>query len=204
VASIALVDFGNTLADQSFFRRDGERFPTWTAHYGPVVDELRTDWDTGRVSSRQLAERIAARLGVHADDVHGYMHELCTSLRFHPAITAAVRRRHARGGRQALVTVNPDMFAVVADHYALHDHFDAVVTSWEHGVDDKVQLCRRALDLLGASSPADGLLIDDLAPNVAAWVAEGGTGYRYRDDPTFVADVLAGRLPAFRPDDLAG
>jgi FMN phosphatase YigB (HAD superfamily) len=199
---IALVDFGNTLADQTFFRRNCEKFPTWTRHYVPLVNQLRPDWDTGRISSGQLAERIASQLAVDAGEVHAYMRELCTTVNFYPAINRAVRRRRARGGRQALVTVNPDIFSEVAAHYALHDHFDAIVTSWEHGVPDKAELCRRALNALGSASPADSVLIDDLETNVQAWVTEGGRGYLFRDDETFAKDVIAGRLPAFTAADL--
>jgi FMN phosphatase YigB (HAD superfamily) len=202
MVSIALVDFGNTLADQTFFRQDCERFPTWTQHYVPLVNHLRPDWDTGRLSSHEIAERIAARLGADPGDVHDYMRELCSTVDLYPAINRAVRRRRARGGRQALVTVNPDIFTEVAANYALHDHFDAIVTSWQYGVPDKAELCHRALDALGGASPAESVLIDDLDANVEAWAAEGGTGYLFQDDETFADDVIAGRLPVFTADDL--
>lgn len=84
-----------------------------------------------------------------ADDVRHYMRDLCRHVQFFPQINAAVRRRRTRGGRQALVTVNPDLFAEVISHYSLLDRFDAVITSSSQGTDDKVELCWRALRIMG-------------------------------------------------------
>lgn len=201
MVSVALVDFGNTLVDETFLRQDGDRFPTWTADLLAVLDEAGDGWDTGLVSTAELAGRIAARLGAGADEVHDHMLELCWSMTFFPAINAAVRRRRDRGGRQALVTVNPDLFADIAAHFALHDAFDLVVTSAEEGTVDKIELCQRALERLGGVPAADSVLVDNIAPHVDGWVAAGGHGYLFHDDTTFASDVAAGRVPGFLPDD---
>jgi FMN phosphatase YigB (HAD superfamily) len=203
VIDVVLVDFGNTLADETFMRRDGDQFPTWTTDYIAVVDELRHDWDTGRLSSRQIAQRVADRLAASPDAVHRQMLDLCRSLTFYPAINAALRRRRARGGRQALVTVNPDLFDQIARIHALHDHFDLVVVSWEHGTDDKTELCRQALELVGDVEPHRTILIDNLPRNIDAWMRSGGHGYVFRDDATFVDDVLHQRVPGFLAADVA-
>ena len=200
---VALVDFGNTLVDETFMRRDGEQFPTWTTDYVAVVDELRHDWDTGRLSSRQIAQRVADRLAASPEAVHHHMLELCRSLTFYPAINDALRRRRARGGRQALVTVNPDLFEHIARIHALDHSFDVVVASWEHGTDDKVELCRRAVELIGVVEADRTVLIDNLPANVDAWTRSGGRGYVFRDDATFVDDVLHQRVPGFLAADVA-
>jgi hypothetical protein len=109
VIDVALVDFGNTLADETFIRRDGDQFPTWTTDSVAVVDELRHEWDTGRLSSRQIAQRVADRLAASPEAVHRHMLDLCRSVTVYPAIDAALRRRRARGRHQAVVTVNPDL-----------------------------------------------------------------------------------------------
>jgi FMN phosphatase YigB (HAD superfamily) len=197
VIDVALVDFGNTLADETFMRRNSDQFPTWTTDYVAVVDELRHDWDTGRLSSHQLAQRVADRLAATPDAVHRHMLELCRSPTFYPAINDALQRRHARGGRQALVTVNPDLFVHIAQIHALHDRFDVIVASWEHGTDDKTELCHRALELMGGVDPDDTILIDNLTRHTGAWVRVGGHGYVFRDDMTFVDDVLHQRVPGF-------
>jgi FMN phosphatase YigB (HAD superfamily) len=131
------------------------------------------------------------------------MLELCRSLTFYPAINQALRRRRARGGRQALVTVNPDLFDHVARIHALHDGFDVVVASWEHGTDDKTGLCHRALELIGDVEPDRTILIDNLPGHVDAWRRAGGHGYVFRDDTTFVDDVLRQRVPGFLATDVA-
>jgi FMN phosphatase YigB (HAD superfamily) len=203
VIDVALVDFGNTLADETFMRRDGDQFPTWTTDYVAVVDELRHDWDTGRLSSQQIAQRVADRLAASPEAVHHHMLELCRSLTFYPAINDALRRRRARGGRQALVTVNPDLFDHIARIHALHQGFDVVVASWEHGTDNKAELCHRALHLIGDIEPDRTVLIDNLPGNIDAWRRSGGRGYVFRDDATFVDDVLHERVPGFLAADVA-
>jgi FMN phosphatase YigB (HAD superfamily) len=203
VIDVALVDFGNTLADETFMRRDGDQFPTWTTDYVAVVDELRHQWDTGRLSSHQIAQRVADRLAASPEAVHRHMLDLCCSLTFYPAINEALRRRRARGGRQALVTVNPDLFRNIARIHALHDWFDVIVASWEHGSDDKTELCHRALELLGNVEPDRTILIDNLSGHIDAWMRSGGHGYVFRDDATFVDDVLHQRVPGFLAADVA-
>jgi FMN phosphatase YigB (HAD superfamily) len=199
---VALVDFGNTLADETFMRRDGDRFPTWTADFVAVVEEVRHDWDTGRLSSRQVARRVADRLAAPPDVVHRHMLDLCRPLTFYPGIDEALRRRRARGGRQALVTVNPDLFDHIARVHALHDRFDVIVTSWEHGTDDKAELCHRALELVGGVEPDRTVLVDNLPGHITAWRRAGGHGYVFRDDATFVDDVLHQRVPGFLAADV--
>jgi phosphoglycolate phosphatase-like HAD superfamily hydrolase len=198
-----LVDFGNTLADETFMRRDCARFPEWTHHYLAVVDRVRDDWDRGRASSLDIAALVAERLGVATEHVHAYMYELCGSLTFFPAINTALRRRHARGGRQVLVTVNPDLFGAIAAKYALGGLFDAIVTSAEEHTDDKVELCRRGVARLGDHRLSRVLLIDNIEDHVARWVACGGRGYVFRDDAVFSRDVIAGRVPGFVAGDVA-
>jgi SAM-dependent methyltransferase/FMN phosphatase YigB (HAD superfamily) len=204
MVDVALVDFGGTLADETFMRRDSERFPSWTSAYVAVVEELRESWDTGRLSSRQVATHLAGLLDATPDEVHHRMLELCRSLTFYPAINAALTRRRARGQRQALVTVNPDLFDVIARHYSLRDRFDVIVTSWEHGTADKVALCRYALHLLGGNDARSSVLIDNIGDHVDAWVSCRGHGYVFRDDRALVNDVLEGRVPGFIPADIGG
>src|SRR6266508_3969053 len=95
---------------------DCPRFPSWTVHYGAAVAALQRAWETGELSSRELAAAVASRLGAgnRPEDVSAYMGELCRSVRFFPVVNAALRRRRDRGDRQALVTVNPDLFADIA------------------------------------------------------------------------------------------
>ena len=200
--TVALVDFGNTLADEGWMRRNSERFPGWTAAYLAEVEELRRDWDVGIVSSGELAARIGLRIGCTPEDAHTYMRLLCHGLDFYPRINAALRRRRARGGRQALVTVNPDLFGEVADHYGLPDSFDAIITSWACRTDDKVALCWHALESMGLDDPRESVLVDNVESNVAGWVAVGGQGYHFSSDEAFVTDVTSGRVPGFGAEDL--
>lgn len=199
---LALIDFGNTLADETFMRRDSERFPTWTSTWLATMAKTRSEWDTGRLSTEDLAVLIAPELGCAVEAVREYMRDLCRRIDFYVEINEAVRKRRARGGRQALVTVNPDLFDDVVAHYSLLDSFDAVVTSSSEGTDDKVTLCWRALRILGVEAASDTVLIDNLQTNVDAWVTAGGKGYLFVDDRRFAEDVALGNVPGFEAGDL--
>lgn len=199
---LALIDFGNTLADETFMRRDSERFPTWTSTWLGTMAKTRSDWDTGRLSTDDLAVLIAPELGCEAEAVREYMRHLCRQIDFYAAINEAVRNRRARGGRQALVTVNPDLFDDVVAHYSLLDSFDAVVTSSSQRTDDKVELCWRALRILGVDGASETVLIDNLQTNVDGWVTAGGRGYLFIDDDRFAEDVALGNVPGFAAGDL--
>jgi FMN phosphatase YigB (HAD superfamily) len=200
---VVLVDFGDTLADERWMRQNSERFPSWTRTYVEVVDEVRGAWDVGRMTTVELAALIAERLGENREAIHSHMLGLCRTLKFNPSINAALFRRRQRGGVQAIVTVNPDLFSQVTDHYGLADKFDLIVTSWEAGTDDKAELCREAMSRLGVDDSSRTVLIDNLQTNVDAWIAEGAAAYRFVDDDLFARDLAAGSVPGFVPADLS-
>ena len=182
-------------------RRDSERFPTWTATWLRILATRRIDWDTGRLTSEHLAAILAAEVSCPAIEVQDYMRDLCGRIQFFTEIGTAVRRRRARGGRQVLVTVNPDLFDEVVAQYSLLDSFDAVITSSSLGTDDKVDLCWRALQIMGVDDPSDTVLIDNVRTNIDGWVAAGGKGYLFTDDNRFAEDVARGNLPGVEPSD---
>jgi hypothetical protein len=114
---LALIDFGSTLAEETFMRRDSESFPTWTSTWLRTMTKARADWDTGRLSWEDLAGLLAAELGCSAQEVREYMLELCRRIDFYPAINAAVRRRRALAG-QVLASLRgrtPALADVVTD-----------------------------------------------------------------------------------------
>jgi phosphoglycolate phosphatase-like HAD superfamily hydrolase len=92
---------------------------------------------------------------------------------------------------QALVTVNPDLFAdFVVPAHGLDDVFDVIVMSFEELTDDKPTLCDIALDRLGFTGPrSDALLIDNRRDLVEAWRDVGGTGYWFQSDQQLRADL---------------
>ncbi len=86
--------------------------------------------------------------------------------------------------------------------YSLLDSFDAVITSSSLGTDDKVELCWRALQIMGVDDPSDTVLIDNVRTNIDGWVAVGGNGYLFIDDNRFAEDVARGSVPGFDPTDV--
>jgi FMN phosphatase YigB (HAD superfamily) len=202
VVSVLLVDFGNTLADETFMWRDDPAFADWATHYGSVVRQLAHDWECGTTTTDDLATAIAASARRSPREVRAHIGLLCSRLAFYPGINTALDRRRARGARQALVTVNPDLFSIIVDTYDLGSRFDAIVTSWEIGTTDKVAICQAACADVGCS-PQDSALIDNIAANVEGWTRAGGTGYVFSSDEQFVHDVDAGLVPGFDAADVA-
>jgi FMN phosphatase YigB (HAD superfamily) len=192
--TVVLFDFGGTLADEHWMRAPGPPFPGFTDAYlrvkGPVVSE----WECGRVTTDDLAQRIALELRVDRDAVRQHIAVLCRQLVFFDSVMTFARERRADGHRQALVTVNPDLFDDIVDCYGLDAVFDPIVTSFERGTSDKLALCACAVDRLNTSI-ADAVLIDNVAANVDAFRAAGGRAYLFVDDETFAADLKAGRIP---------
>jgi FMN phosphatase YigB (HAD superfamily) len=191
--TVVLFDFGGTLADEHWMRAAEPPFPGFGAAYHRERDVATKEWDCGRISTDELADRIAQHLGVDAAAVRAHIGVLCRQLVFFDSVMAYARRRRRASRPQALVTVNPDLFADIVEHYRLDDLFDAIVVSSTEQTDDKLVLCERALRRLDTSI-TDALLIDNLAANVAAFRDAGGQAYHFVDDTTFAADLQAGRL----------
>jgi FMN phosphatase YigB (HAD superfamily) len=200
MVSVVLVDFGNTLADETFMWRHDEAFADWTSHYEPVVRRLAHEWECGTTTTDDLTTAIAASANRSSHDVRAHMALLCSQITFFPGINAALDHRRARGALQALVTVNPDLFSSIVETYDLGGRFDAIVMSWQLGTTDKVAICHAACDELGCR-PRDSALIDNIAVNVEGWMQAGGAGYVFRSDEEFIHDVEAGLVPGFDPAD---
>jgi FMN phosphatase YigB (HAD superfamily) len=126
---------------------------------------------------------------------------LCSRIAFYPGINTALDRRRARGGLQAIVTVNPDLFSMIIDTYDLASRFDAIVTSWEIGTTDKVAICRAACEKVGCL-PQESALIDNVAANVEGWIEAGGAGYVFRSDEQFIQDARARLVSGFDEADV--
>lgn len=92
---------------------------------------------------------------------------------------------------QALVTVNPDLFAdYIVPAHELAIVFDAIVMSFAERTADKPSLCRIALDRLGFDGdPSAALLIDNRKDLVHAWQTVGGAGYWFQNDEQLRRDI---------------
>lgn len=179
-----LWDFGDTLVDEHWMWVCPPGVPDWAEAWRRVLaDDLRSAWDRGHASAREVAERVAAELPMSVEAVIDHMRRCCRGLAFFGSAWSAACER-ARP--QALVTVNPDVFSdVVVTHYQLSAIFDVIVTAWQEAVVDKGDLCMRALDRLGGTQAGQALLIDNLERNVQAWRAYGGLAYWFRGDDLF-------------------
>lgn len=202
--TVVLCDLGGTLADERWMLRSSERFPEWGSVYPAVAERLGPAWGRGEVSAQEVAAEVGVGLGAPAGEVLEHMRWLCRRVDPHPAIMGAVRARRGRGGRQALVTVNPDLFSeIVVPALGLADRFGVIVTSWAEGTDDKGHLCRIALDRLGwRGSWSEVVLVDNLEEPVTAFEAAGGQGYRFTSDDWFEQQVGRGQVPGFLPSDV--
>ncbi len=182
-----LWDFGDTLVDERWMHAAPAGCPGWTAAWHAVMAEHARGWNVGSIGMPEVFEALADRTGLAPSAVASHARSCCERVAFHPAAWSAARERRRP---QAIVTVNPDLFAeLVVPAHGLDDVFDVLVTSCAEGTDDKVVLCERALERLGFEGPrSEALLIDNRADLVAAWEATGGAGYTFTGDDRFARD----------------
>lgn len=196
---VILFDFGGTLAEEvdSLFLASDNVPQTWLDLWNARFAEpgFADRWERGEVPADELIADLAEGFGTDRDVVRGLIQRRCQSITFHPGIMRSVVARHGRGHAQALVTINPDLFLEIAEHYALDELFDAVVVSACEGTVDKVALSRIALDRLGRRDLSTALLIDNNPGHVRAFEQAGGAGYLFLDDQAFLDDIASGRLP---------
>ena len=192
--AVLLWDFGDTLVDERWMRRPPAEFPTWEAAWLDVMADHADDWNVGRVGRAEVFGSIAERSGMSAAAVKSHARTCCERLLFNET---AWRLASERRLPQALVTVNPDLFAdFVVPAHGLDDVFDVIVMSFEELTDDKPTLCDIALDRLGFAGPrSDALLIDNRRDLVEAWRDVGGTGYWFQNDHQLRADLPSLLLP---------
>ena len=192
--AVLLWDFGDTLVDERWMRRPPAEFPTWEAVWLDVMGDHADDWNVGRVGRAEVFGSIAERSGMSAAAVKSHARTCCERLLFNET---AWRLASERRLPQALVTVNPDLFAdFVVPAHGLDDVFDVIVMSFEDLTDDKPTLCDIALDRLGFTGPrSDALLIDNRRDLVEAWRDVGGTGYWFQSDQQLRADLPSLLLP---------
>ena len=196
-----LFDFGDTLADETWMHTDLGVFVDWPNTYRAVVEPLGTDWGLGRITTSEVAGRVAAALGAEHRAVEQHFDQLYRAISFFPRVVSAVRKRRDRGGTQALVTVNPADFGSILTLHGLWELFDVVVVSGQEGLDDKPALAALAAERMGIAIEAT-ILIDNIEGNVIGFQEVGGQGYHFRGEDQFVADVIARCVPGLVPEDV--
>jgi hypothetical protein len=185
---VVLWDFGDTLVDERWMQRPPDSFPSWPTAWANVMTDRADDWNIGRVEMSQIFIELANRTGMTTEDVAAHALDCCHRLVFNPtAWQIASERRFT----QAIVTVNPDLFAkYVMPAYELAAIFDVIVMSFAERTTDKPTLCNIALGRLGFKGDiAHCLLIDNRLDFVQAWQNVGGVSYWFQGDEQFKRDV---------------
>lgn len=151
-AAVLLWDFGDTLVDERWMRRAPAELPAWEIAWADVMATVADEWDVGRVTCRDVFEALASRTGMTIAAIEAHAQQCCRQLVFNPRAWRVAKDRRLP---QALVTVNPDLFAdYVVGQHELGSVFDAVVVSALEGTADKTELCDRAIARLTNSSAA--------------------------------------------------
>ena len=185
---VVLWDFGDTLVDERWMRRCPEFCPAWETAWMSVMNELADRWNVGDVSFKEVSAALAGGTAMSVDEVEAHARTCCDELTVHRNAWELARQRR---WPQALVTVNPDLFAeLIVPGYSLSETFDEIVMSFAEKTDDKVALCDIALDRLGYDGARHrALLIDNRRDLVEAWRDSGGAGYWFQSDDQFGRDA---------------
>jgi FMN phosphatase YigB (HAD superfamily) len=193
--AVLLWDFGDTLVDERWMRRPPPECPTWDAVWVDVMADHADNWNIGRIGADEVFDALADPSGMTAEAVRSHARHCCESVVFNETAWRVASERRLP---QALVTVNPDLFAdFVVPAYGLDDVFDVIVMSFAEQTDHKPALCNIALDRLGFTGRrSDTLLIDNRLDLVEAWKELGGAGYWFRDDQKLRRDLPSLGLPS--------
>ncbi|MGB1253346.1 MAG: hypothetical protein ACPG8W_22225 [Candidatus Promineifilaceae bacterium] len=200
-----IFDFGNTLADEQWMLQSPADLPTWELAYRHGVwnrpMEWGEPWSRGELSAYDIAERMYNVLGVPTNRAYQIMLANCRKLRFFPNVMRYVRNRHQQKLKQAIVTINPDIFSdVVVPHYRLDTQFDVIVNSCDYGTLDKAELSQHVFAHYNNSVGFhNSLLIDNSQTHLDSFAAQGGATYLFTDDATFQADLLQNGVLPFQP-----
>lgn len=186
--TVLLWDFGDTLVDERWMHRAPAEHPRWRAAWLDVMFDQADGWNVGAVGMAEMFEHLAARAGMTTAEVEAHARSCCESLAINETAWRVASERRLP---QALVTVNPDLFAdFVVPVHGLESMFDVIVMSFAEGTDDKADLCDIALERLGFDGPrSDALLIDNRPDLVEAWTSRGGAGYVFQHDEQFRLDL---------------
>jgi hypothetical protein len=133
---LILWDFGDTLADERWMLAPMVGAPDWPKLYHDRVvgGALGLRWNTGAISTGEVAAELAGALGVEVGAVIAHMEACSRRLRFFPKVMSFIEECAAP---QAIVTVNPDIFTnIVVPEYQLDQRVDLIVTSWQQGTEE--------------------------------------------------------------------
>ena len=185
-----LWDFGDTLVDERWMRRAPAECPLWEAAWLDVMANYADEWNVGAIHMAEIFDALALRSGMALERVEAHARKCCEQLVFNDT---AWRVANERRLPQAIVTVNPDLFAdYVVPAHDLTAVFDVIVMSFAERTDDKCELCDIALARLGCDVPRSAaLLIDNRRDLVNAWKDVGGAGYVFQSDGQFRSDLPA-------------
>ncbi len=192
-------DFGNVLFEWNPEQLVTEHFPVALppeVSSATLVDRLvnHQDWldfDLGFIDSRELAQRSASRLGLHANAVQTFVDRIPHVL---PLIEPSVKRMQALVGGRHRVFYLSNMPAAFADVLEARcpwiAHFEAGIFSGRVKLSKPDPAIYEAAEKAFGLDPADTLFLDDVPHNVDAarvrgWKAE------VIDGPQRTRDVLA-------------
>ena len=185
-----LWDFGDTLADQTWMLECPEGIGQWSEVFMEQIwhGELGLYWNCGTVSVDEVAVALSEIVEVDVSLLLNHFRKCCRQIRFFWEPMAVVESMRCR---QAIVTVNPDIFTKwIVPTYRLDDLFDLTMASWQIGSVDKSALCNAAISELGRGVERERvLLIDNVEDNVRSWREKGGLGYHFTDSRAFVKDA---------------
>jgi putative hydrolase of the HAD superfamily len=154
-----------------------------------------SDWarfDLGRIAEDELAHRIAARIGVQAQQVRRVIDAIPPHLQPQPATVALLRRLQATGHRLYYLSNMPVPYA---DHLERENDFfaafsDGIFSGRVGLVKPHAAIFELAEQRFGLQ-PADTVFIDDHAGNVQAARTRGWQAVQFVDAVQCGADLQA-------------
>ncbi len=192
-----LFDFGNTMADEDFFKRSSKEIPDFskimTEHIykpyyaDPFGDNLLNLWMKGEKNKSYIALHIAKSIDKPVGNILKLIETCCRNLDIYTSVFEFAKNVSSFK-KTAIVTINADIFSeYVVDEYNLNKTFPVIVNSFYIRTLSKTDLCMEALKLL--ESPLEkSLLIDNTKKWCDEYESIGGNAYFFEGEEKFVSD----------------
>src|SRR5262249_21422586 len=120
--AVVLWDFGDTLVDERWMRRNPPSCARWESVWLEAMVQIADAWNMASLSGADEFEAIAARSGLSVGEVEQHAIGCCQQVAFHRIAWAVASERR---WPQAIVTVNPDLLEdYVVPAYGLDTVFD--------------------------------------------------------------------------------
>ena len=146
---------------------------------------------SGRKKSDQVFEYLSCNINYSKEDIKAIRIKGLEKIEWNSQVWH-FSQKIRKEVKTAIVTINSDLFhQKIVPYFQLGSYFDAVISSAEIGITDKVVLCKMAAqELIDSQEINQSLLIDDNRENTESFMAFGRHSILYQGEESFHKQII--------------